>query len=133
MQLSKARYIEIDGTRVALLAADDAEARVALKELRHKKKELLHHKRRLRRRRKAIERWEAQEQHTGTTPGMSPLDFVARSLGAVVAAVSGWDPFPAAGLPLSREAVVEDLYWLDEVLLNVNEAILHVEGKLIDS
>ena len=50
LQLSDTRFVQIDGTRVALLVANDAEARIALKELRHKKRELLHYKRRLRRR-----------------------------------------------------------------------------------
>ena len=130
MHLSNTRYIRIDGTRVVLLAGDDQEAQVALKELRHKKKELLHLKRRLRRRLRAIEARDKREQLVGTAPDMSALAYVARSLGAVMRAATGWNPFPARRLPATRNAIAEDLHALEDVLLNVDEAILHVEGKL---
>lgn len=131
MQLSNTRFIQIDGTRVALLAADEREARLALKELRHKKKELLHFKRRLRRRRKQIVARNKREARVGTAHEMSVLAYVGRSLGAVMHAISGWHPFPARVLPNTLNAVNEDLDTVDEVLLNVDAAILHVEGRLI--
>ena len=133
MQLSNTRYIQIDGTRVALLAADEREARLALKELRHKKKELLHFKRRLRRRRKMIVARNEREERVGSAHDMSVLAYIARSLGAVVHTISGWHPLPARALPATLNAVNEDLNTLDEVLLNVNAAILHVEGRLLSS
>lgn len=131
MQFANTRFVQIDGTRVALLAADEREARIALKELRHKKKELLHYKRRLRRRAKAINARDKRQARTGTSPNMSPWAYVARSLGAVIQLIAGWNPFPGAPLPTSRAAVREDLDTLAEVLLNVDAAILHVEGKLV--
>ncbi|MFT5511402.1 MAG: hypothetical protein ACI89J_004503 [Hyphomicrobiaceae bacterium] len=131
MQLSNTRYIQIDGTRVALLAADGREARLALKELRHKKKELLHFKRRLRRRRKMIVARNKREARVGSAHDLSALAYIARSLSAVLHAISGWHPFPARALPTSLNAVNEDLNTLDDVLLNVSSAILHVEGKLL--
>lgn len=131
MQFSNTRFIRVEGTQVTLLAADDREARLALKELKHKKKELLHYKRRLRRRSEAIEARDKRQSKTGTSPDMSPFAYVARALGAVVQAITGWNPFPGAPLPTSQEAVLEDLNTLDDVLLNVGQAILHVEGKLM--
>jgi len=132
MRLSNTRFVQIDGTRVTLSAADDDEARVALKELRHKKKELLHYQRRLVRRRKAIERRGHREMRVGTSPEMSPWSYVLRSLGAVLALVLGWNPFLPTELPGTLEAVKEDLNTLEEVLLNVNEAVLHIQGKLAE-
>ncbi|MGI9475289.1 MAG: hypothetical protein ACR2PI_01180 [Hyphomicrobiaceae bacterium] len=133
MQLADTRFVHIDGTRVALLAADEREARIALKELRHKKRELLHYKRRLRRRSKAIDARDKRQARVGTSPGMSPFAYVARSVGAVVHLATGWNPFPGAPLPTSNAAVREDLDTLAEVLLNVDAAILHIEGKLVGS
>ena len=131
MQLSNTRFVQIDGTRVALLAADDRKARIALKELRHKKKELLHYKRRLRRRAKMIDARDKREKRVGTSPDLSPWAYVARSLGAVVQLITGWNPFPGAPLPNNREAVAADLHTLSDALLNVDAAILHIEGKLV--
>lgn len=131
MHLSQTRFIEIDGTRVALLAADDREARLALKELRHKKKELIHYKRRLRRRAKLIAARDQREKRFGTSPDLSPWGYVARSLGAVIELLTGWNPFPGAPLPTNSQAVAADLHTIDEIRLNVDAAILHIEGKLI--
>lgn len=131
LQLSDTRFVQIDGTRVSLLVATDAEARIALKELRHKKKELLHYKRRLRRRAKQIDARDKRQRRVGTSPDLSPFAYVARSLGAVVHLVTGWNPFPGAPLPNNRETVSADLHTLGDVLLNVDAAILHIEGKLV--
>ena len=40
MQLASMRYVKIDGTAVGVTVASAAEARAALKELRHKKREI---------------------------------------------------------------------------------------------
>ena len=48
MNLSDTRYIRIEGTSVALELSTDDEAKVALKELRHKKREYQHVKRKIR-------------------------------------------------------------------------------------
>jgi hypothetical protein len=133
MRLSKTRFIRIENTRVALLAANEDEARLALKELRHKKKELLHHKRRLRRRLKAIDVRDKREARVGTSPEMGPLLYIGRSLGAVIVIATGWNPFPPRSRPQTRDAIMQDMNLLDEVLLNVNEAMLHIEGKLISA
>jgi len=130
MQLSNTRYIRIDGRQVHVLASDTPQARVALKELRHKKRELLHYRRRLRRRKKAIETRNAYENRTGTSPEMSFVAYVLRALGAVIALVIGWNPFLPATLPRTLDAVNEDLNTLEDVLININEAMLHVQGKL---
>ncbi len=131
MKLSPTRFIEVDGTRIALLAADDREARLALEELRHKKKELIHYKRRLRRRAKMIAARDKREKRVGTSPDLSPWGYVARSLGAVVQLITGWNPFPGAPLPNNSHTIAADLHTLDEIRLNVDAAILHIEGKLI--
>lgn len=131
MQLSNTRYVRIDGTRVLLLAASEAEGHAALKELRHKNKEVLLWKRRLRRRLKTIETSNKREALIGMVADTGPVVYVARSLGAVVALVTGWNPFPvSAGLPRTANAVREDIATLDEVQLNVEEALLHLEGRL---
>jgi hypothetical protein len=130
MRLSDTSFVRIDGTNVALLATVDSEARIALRELRHKKKELLHYQRRPVRRRKAIKLRNQREMRIGTSPEMSPWSYVLRSLGAVLVLIIGWNPFLPAHLPHTLDAVTEDLNTLEEVLLNVNEATLHVQGKL---
>jgi hypothetical protein len=40
MQLASMRYVKIDGTAIGVTVASAAEARAALKELRHKKREI---------------------------------------------------------------------------------------------
>jgi hypothetical protein len=131
MLLSNTRFIRIEGTHVTLLAGNDEEAKMALRELRHKKKELLHYKRRLKRRRDAIITRNTREKRVGTTPEMSPFAYIARSLGAVILLLTGWNPFTGAPLPTTLAAADEDIATLEEVLLNINEAMLHVEGRLM--
>ena len=66
----------------------------------------------------------------GRSPEKSPRSYVLRSLGAVLALIIGWNLFLPAHLPHILDAVTGDLNTLEEVLLNVNEATLHVQGKL---
>jgi hypothetical protein len=98
MRLSNTSFVRIDGTNVALLATVDSEARIALRELRHKKKELLHYQRRPVRRRKAIKLRNQRAMRIGTSPEMSPWSHVLRSLGAVLVLIIGLEPIFASPL-----------------------------------
>jgi hypothetical protein len=131
MKFSDTRHIRIEGTHVELMATTDKEARAALDELRHKKKELLHWKRRLRRCRAALKHTGRHIEKGGTSPHLSPLGYVGRSLGAVVHWLSCWNPFPGGvGLTRTIEGVSEDLNTLDELQQNMEAAMLHIEGRL---
>ena len=133
MQLSETKFIRLDGCHVVLEVSSDDEARAALKELRHKKREFRHIKRRLSRAKQAASQRakSRRRKSSGEAPTFAgPFDYVTRSLGAVVALVRGGETLPKRARAESRNQIEAELAIVDETMLNLDEAILHVTGKL---
>ncbi len=128
MQLSETRFVKIEGTHVTAAVDTPEDAKIAIKELRHKKREFTHHKRALVRQRKAAETAAARaaRRKRGKPKGflaktMAAIDFVASLPGVLGRAQARMD------IPnLEREA-----RRTDEILHNLHTVRLQIEGKLL--
>ncbi|MGE0024911.1 MAG: hypothetical protein AB7S70_14915 [Hyphomicrobium sp.] len=123
MQLREMHYAKIDGTEVQVEVKSAAEAKAAIKELRHKKKELALLKRRIakqeQRARRTIERAEDEAEREARRRGLfATLRRVSRAFGK------------RAELP-DLEAIQRDLEKTDEILHNIESCIIQLEGRLL--
>jgi len=123
MQLREMRYARVDGTEVLVEVKSAAEAKAAIKELRHKKKELALLKRRLakqeQRARRTIERAEEQAEREARRRGLfATLRRVSRAFGK------------RPELP-DIEVIQRDLEKADEILHNIESCIIQLEGRLL--
>jgi hypothetical protein len=127
MQLASMRYVQIDGTAVGVTVASAAEARAALKELRHKKREIKFLRSALLRRQKAAR----SEQGKRRRPS-SFLIRLFRGSRALIAALIDAATVPQSERKKRSPAEIErELQWADEVLHNIEGCILQLEGKLL--
>jgi fructose-1,6-bisphosphatase/inositol monophosphatase family enzyme len=127
MQLASMRYVKIDGTAVGVTVASAAEARAALKELRHKKREIKFLRSALLRRQKAAR--SEQDKRKRPTSFLLRLFRGIRALGAALidaATVAQGERKKRSPAEIERE-----LQWADEVLHNIEGCILQLEGKLL--
>ena len=127
MQLASMRYVKIDGTAVGVTVASAAEARAALKELRHKKREIKFLRSALLRRQKAARTEQGKRKRP--TSFLIRLFRGIRALGAAlidVATVAQSERKKRSPAEIERE-----LQWADEVLHNIEGCILQLEGKLL--
>lgn len=127
MQLSATRYIKLEGTLVTATVNTAAEAKIAVKELRHKKREFTHLKRALLRQKKAAEQRLARIKGRRGKP--SPPPTLLTRLRSAASLFSRAAPVPADASDLPR--LERDLAQTEDTLHNIDEAILQLEGKLI--
>lgn len=123
MQLREMRFARIDGTEVLVEVKSEAEAKAAIKELRHKKKELALLKRRILKQeataRRTIERAEAAAEREARKRGLfATLRRVSR-------AFSKRDSLPDIG------AIEREIEKADEILHNIESCIIQLEGRLL--
>jgi hypothetical protein len=123
MQLREMRFARIEGTEVIVEIQSAAEAKAAIRELRHKKKELSLLKRRMLRRqaaaRRALARAEREREHKARRGGLiAALKRVSRV-------------FRRGGPELDVEAIARDLDHTEEILHNIDSCIIQIEGKLL--
>lgn len=124
MQLREMRFARIDGTEVLVEVRSATEAKVAIKELRHKRKELALLKRRIAkqelRARRTVERAEAAAEREARRRGLlATLRRISRAFGKREA------------LP-DLDAIRLDLEKTDEILHNIDSCIIQLEGRLLD-
>jgi hypothetical protein len=128
MQLAPMRYTKIEGTAVAVSVTSAAQAKAALKELRHKKRELKFLRSALVRRQRAA----AAKKKASPKQARS---LVWRALGGLrwlVGAV-----FELATVPRAErrardpEEMARELQRIDETLHNIEGCILQLEGKML--
>jgi HEPN domain-containing protein len=117
------RFARIEGTEVMVQVHSAAEARTAIKELRHKKKELgLLKRRMLKEQRSAsrmLERDARQRAHQARKKGL-------------VAALKRVSRVFRTHKPLrDLEAIERDLEHTEEILHNIDSCIVQIEGKLL--
>jgi hypothetical protein len=123
MQLRDMRFARIDGTEVVVEVKSEREAKLAIKELRHKKKELSLLKRRMTkqetRARRTVERAEEADARERRRRGLfATLSRVSR-------AFRKREKLPDLG------AIQRDLDQADEILHNLDSCIIQLEGRLL--
>src|SRR5437762_1753315 len=128
MQLAPMRYTKIEGTAVAVFVTTAAEAKVALKELRHKKRELKFLRSALTRRQRASR----ASQRSGPKQRKSPVRRILGGLRWMIASL-----FEVATVPRSERRardpaeIERELHRLDETLHNIEGCVLQLQGKLL--
>ena len=128
MQLAPMRYTKIDGTAVAVSVTSAAEAKAALKELRHKKRELKFLRSALVQRQRA-----ARAKQSTTAKRVKSLP--RRILGGLWWMLASL--FELATVPRNERrardpAEIEgDLQRIGETLHNIEGCILQLEGKML--
>lgn len=128
MQLSETRYVQIDGTSVTASVDTADEARIAVKELRHKKRELTHVKRGLLRRKKAAEAVAARARRKRAA---KPKGFFAKARATFDFVASLPGAFGRANTMMDLPDIERELKRTDETLHNVDTVLLQIEGKLL--
>jgi hypothetical protein len=128
MQLAPMRYTRIDGTAVAVSVKSAAEAKAAVKELRHKKRELKFLKSALLRRQRAARPKPAGRPKRVRSVWRRALAAAGRMLASLIEL-----------LTVSREErrqrdpveIERELHRIDETLHNIEGCILQLQGKLL--
>jgi membrane protein involved in colicin uptake len=125
MQLIDMQYAKIVGTEVMVEVSSAAEAKAAIKELKHKKKELAILKKRLLKEQKSARaahaKAERERQREAKAKGMvASLKRVGRML-------SGPDTVDAR----DPAEIGADLKQLDDIAHNIDSCIVQLEGKLL--
>lgn len=125
MNLIEMRYAKIVGSEVMVQVTSAAEAKTAIKELRHKKKELAILKKRLLKEQKssraAFARAERERAREARARG------VVASLRRVGRMISGEAPVDARPV----DEIGSDLKQLDDIAHNIDSCIVQLEGKLL--
>jgi hypothetical protein len=123
MQLREMRYAAIAGTEVTVKVNSAAEAKTAIKELRHKKKEVALLKRRVAAELKRARALEAKAEKAAARNRRQTGFFAA--LGRLSSAFSGDDHSEDV------ERLEKDLLHTEEILHNIDSCIIQLEGKLL--
>jgi hypothetical protein len=130
MQLAPMRYTKIDGTAVAVSVTSAAEAKAALKELRHKQRELKFLRGALRRRLKAAR--PPAPQAGRRKPAVSWLRWVGRGIWRMLAWLFEVATVAKAERRARDPAEMErELHRIDETLHNIEGCVLQLQGKLL--
>lgn len=125
MQLAPMRYTKIEGTAVSVSVTSAAEAKAALKELRHKKREL-----------KFLRAALARRQRTARTKQANAGKKPRRSLLRRFFSGIGW-LFEVATVPRAERRardpaeIDRELQRIDETLHNIEGCILQLQGKML--
>jgi hypothetical protein len=127
MQLSPTRFMRIEGTEVLVQVNSSEEAKLAMKELAHKKKELAHIKRTLLRQQKSVRRRRGRAQHPPSWVWnvFDPKKKLVRAVSAVVGV------FVPPKLAREPDDIASELRQIDEIALNIESCRLQIQGKLI--
>lgn len=127
MQLAPMQFSKIDGTAVSVSVQSAAEAKVALKELRHKKRELKFLRSALLRQRKAARASRPKRKHQ-----LSGLPLFFDDLRWAMATLRhGKQTSDQARRKLTAPEIERELKGLDETLHNIEGCILQLQGKLL--
>ncbi len=127
MQLSETHYVSIDGTEVSAAVNSSAEAKAAIKELKHKKKEYAHLKRSLVRARKKAEA-DVAPRKPKRRGKQSTIDQVRDFLGTVASAARA---LKRANAEQDLQLIERELKKTDQILHNIDAVLLQIEGKLL--
>ena len=128
MQLAPMRYTKIDGTAVAVSVTSAAEAKAAVKELRHKKRELKFLRSALIRRQRAARPRPAGRPKRVKSWFWRALGGLRWMLAALIERLTVSREQRRARDPAEIE---RELHRIDETLHNIEGCILQLQGKLL--
>jgi hypothetical protein len=128
VQLAPLRFIKIEGTTVAVNVASAAEAKVALKELRHKKRELKFVRGALAKQHKAAKSKRPRKGKPEPSGVATFLDDMRWGIGKMLDGKP--EPAPVQRPPTLAE-IERDMRSLDEIMHNIDGCILQLQGKLL--
>ena len=130
MQLSETRFVKIEGTAVSAAVTTADEAKLALKELRHKKKEVAHRKRALLRQKKAADALTSRsKRRTARTPKRQGLLAKTRSAIEFLAGLPA--VFQRVGAQMDGPKLEREIVETDDIAHNLDTVILKIEGQLL--
>lgn len=127
MELAATKFVKIEGTKVTVAVASAEEARLAVKELKHKKKELAYIRRGLVRQRKAVEAIAAR----GKRRSKAPQGFWQRLGAGISTLMASPYAYGNARQIMDIPSIEKDSARIEELLLSIDACLLQIEGKLI--
>lgn len=128
MQLAALRFTKIEGTTVAVNVASAAEAKAALKELRHKKRELKFLRGALAKRHKAAKSKRPRKGKPEPSGVSTFLDDIRWGFGKMLDGKP--EAAPAARQPTLAD-IEQEMRSIDEIVHNIDGCILQLQGKLL--
>src|SRR5215510_363084 len=128
MQLAPMRYTKIEGTSVSVFVTSGAEAKAALKELRHKKRELKFLRGALAKQHKAAKAKRPRKGKPEPSGVATFLDDVRWGFSKMLDGKP--EPAPAQRPPTLAE-IEREISSIDEIMHNIDGCILQLQGKLL--
>lgn len=127
MELAATKFVRIDGARVTVAVTSAEEARLAVKELRHKKREIVVMRRALLRQKRAAKALAARAR-----PRASRKQGWWSRLGSGLAILTAL-PFAygRASQIMDLPRIEQDCARLEELQHSLDACLLQIEGKLI--
>jgi exonuclease VII small subunit len=123
MQLRPMTYASVEGTEVQVQVNTSAEAKTAIKELRHRKKELGLLKKRLQKSLKA--------NRTAVQKATTAHEKALKKGGITGVAARVGHAFRDTQSEEDAKQIEKDLANLEEVLTNIDSCIIQIEGRLL--
>lgn len=123
MQLAALRYVAVEGTNVSVNVTSAAEAKAALKELKHKRKEVLFLKRALQRELKSASR--KAKPAPRSQYALVRWYKSAKSLAGSMRRASNAVPVRTV------QVIQQDIVASDDTIFSIDSCIIQVEGKLL--
>ena len=128
MQLAPLRFTKIEGTTVAVNVASAAEAKAALKELRHKKRELKFLRSALAKQHKAAKGKRPRKGKPAPSGVSTFFDDMRWGIGKML---DGKPEAAPAARPPTPADIEREMRSIDEILHNIDGCILQLQGKLL--
>jgi hypothetical protein len=128
VQLAPLRFTKIEGTTVAVNVASAAEAKAAVKELRHKKRELKFLRGALAKQHKAAKPKRTKKSKANKGGFDTFLDDMRWGISSLLEAQPEIPQTPRKPTPAEMERELRDL---DTILHNIDGCILQLQGKLL--
>jgi hypothetical protein len=128
VQLAPLRYTKIEGTTVAVNVTSAAEAKAALKELRHKKRELKFLRGALAKQHKATKAKRPPKGKAGPSGVSTFFDDMRWGFSKML------DGKPEPEMPARPPTLAElerEMHSIDQIMHNIDGCILQLQGKLL--
>jgi hypothetical protein len=128
VQLAPLRFTKIEGTTVAVNVASAAEAKAALKELRHKKRELKFLRGALAKQHKSAK---SKRPRKGKPEPSGVAAFFEDMRWGIGKMLDGKPDAAPAPRPPTLAEIEREMRSIDEILHNIDGCILQLQGKLL--
>jgi hypothetical protein len=123
MKLTPMRFTTIEGTDVTVQVTTSSDAKLAIKELRHRKKEVGLHRRALMRQQKTAQKEQVRTERASAAR--------AKRRGVVASVTRMVSLFRKEKPIYDLDSIEQELHMSDEVMHNIDACILQIEGKLL--